>query len=126
MSLVLVVDDAKYKRAVWSKYLHEAGHEVIEASDGAEAVSLFEERQPDVVFLDLVMPVMDGKEALRRIRELDPDARVAIVSAMGTKVLVDETRALGARAYWRMPQSQGDLPRIMDACLGDGPEMLVV
>jgi two-component system chemotaxis response regulator CheY len=72
----------------------EAGWEVVgEAGDGSAAVSLYEQLHPDLVTMDLVMPVMGGLEALRHIRALDPDAKVIVVTALDQKqVLLDSIR----------------------------------
>jgi two-component system chemotaxis response regulator CheY len=63
------------------------------SSDGAQAVSLYQQYRPDLVTMDLVMPVMGGLEALRQIREFDPQAKVVIVTALDQKqALMDSIR----------------------------------
>ncbi len=64
----------------------EAGWEVVgEAGNGAEAISLYQQHRPDLVTMDLVMPVMGGLEALRQIRAVDPEAKVVVVTALDQK-----------------------------------------
>jgi two-component system chemotaxis response regulator CheY len=94
MKRLLVVDDALFMRKMISGVAAEAGWEVVaEASNGAEAVKLYQEHRPDLVTMDLVMPVMGGLEALRQIREIDPAARVVVVTALDQKqVLMDSIR----------------------------------
>jgi DNA-binding NarL/FixJ family response regulator len=70
-----------------------------EASNGAEAIELARSAQPDVVVLDLTMPVMDGLEALPRIREAAPGARVIMLSAHGTNDMEARAVAAGASRY---------------------------
>lgn len=72
----------------------EAGWEVVaEASNGAEAVALYQQYRPDLVTMDLVMPVMGGLEALREIRAVDPRAQVVVVTALDQKQsLIDSIR----------------------------------
>ena len=72
----------------------EAGWEVVaEASNGEEGVALYAQHKPDLVTMDLVMPVMGGLEALRKIRELDPKAQVVVVTALDQKqALMDSIR----------------------------------
>lgn len=98
---VLVVDDHALVRTGVVKIIsHEPDLEVVaEAADGAEAVEAFEKHRPDVVLLDLRMPVMEGAEAVRRIREIDPNAKVIVLTTYDTDE--DITRALkaGAKAY---------------------------
>jgi two-component system chemotaxis response regulator CheY len=94
MKRLLVVDDAMFMRRLISGVAAEAGWEVAgEAANGEEAVSLYERLKPDLVTMDLVMPVMGGLEALRRIRTLDPGAQIVVVTALDQKqALMDSIR----------------------------------
>jgi DNA-binding NarL/FixJ family response regulator len=98
---VLVVDDhALVRTGVANIISHERDLQVIaEASNGAEAVAAFERYRPDVTLLDLRMPVMEGVEAVRQIRLLEPGAKVIVLTTYDTDE--DITRALkaGAKAY---------------------------
>ena len=97
MNRLLVVDDALFMRKMIGAVAAEAGWEVVgEASNGSEAVSLYERLRPDLVTMDLVMPVMDGLEALRQIRAFDPEARVVVVTALDQKQVLMESIRDGA------------------------------
>ncbi len=97
MGRLLVVDDAMIMRKLIRDVAIEAGWEVAgEASNGAEAVALYEKLRPDLVTMDLVMPVMGGNEALRQIRAADPDARVVVVTALDQKQTLTESIRDGA------------------------------
>jgi two-component system chemotaxis response regulator CheY len=78
---VLVVDDSGLARRRVRGILETAGYEVLEAEDGMAAIESYFVSKPDIVLLDLVMKGMYGLEVLQRLRELDPDARVIVVSA---------------------------------------------
>jgi len=80
---ILIVDDSKIARMSVIKSLKvvKPDAELVQATNGLEAVDLYEKERPDVVFLDLTMPVMDGYEALKRIREMDKEAQIIVVSA---------------------------------------------
>jgi two-component system chemotaxis response regulator CheY len=100
----LVCDDALFMRSMLSKILRGAGYEVVaEAKTGVEALAKFREHQPDLVTMDIVMPEMDGLEAVRRIVEEFPDARVVMCSAIGQEPLVAEAMRSGARAHVMKP-----------------------
>ncbi|MFA6384131.1 MAG: response regulator [Candidatus Omnitrophota bacterium] len=77
----LLVDDETDFRQLMAFWLKSKGYEVIEASNGQEAVVLARKDAPDVIFMDLNMPVMDGTEALKKIREFNKDVPVIIISA---------------------------------------------
>ena len=98
---VLVVDDhALVRTGVVNIIKYESDlHVVAEAANGQDAVEAFVKYRPDVTLLDLRMPVMEGVEALRRIRDLDPNAKVIVLTTYDTDE--DITRALkaGAKAY---------------------------
>ncbi len=94
MKRLLVVDDALFMRKLICGVATEAGWQVVgEATNGEQAVALYQELKPDLVTMDLVMPVMGGLEALRKIRELDAQAQVVVVTALDQKqALMDSIR----------------------------------
>jgi len=102
----LIVDDSKISRKwliemIPKKIIENA--EIIEGCNGEEAIALYEKHQPDVVFLDITMPVIDGFEALTRIRELNPEALVVMISADRQKTTKEKVLQLGASAIISKP-----------------------
>jgi two-component system chemotaxis response regulator CheY len=127
MGRLLVVDDAMIMRKLIRDVAIEAGWVVAgEASNGAEAVALYEKLRPDLVTMDLVMPVMGGNEALRQIRAADPDARVVVVTALDQKQTLTESIRDGALDFIVKPfdrQRILDFLRKVGATLSDrGPD----
>jgi two-component system, chemotaxis family, chemotaxis protein CheY len=103
MATLLVVDDAAFMRMRCSKLLTENGYTVVEAENGVQAVKQYIQHRPDAVLLDITMPEMDGLTALREIRKLDPNAKVAMVTAMGQQSTVMEALKAGARDFVLKP-----------------------
>jgi two-component system chemotaxis response regulator CheY len=99
MPKILVVDDAAFMRMRCSRVLAEGGFQVFEASDGAQGVESYQENRPDAVLLDVTMPKMDGLAALKEIRKIDPEARVAMVTAMAQQGVVVEALKAGAKDF---------------------------
>lgn len=95
MYRVLIADDAVFMRTVIRNYLEKAGFEVVaEAANGKEAVSLYKQHKPDIVFMDITMPEMTGIEAIKEIRKGYSSARIVVCSAMGQAwMVVDAIRA---------------------------------
>jgi len=81
--LVLVVDDFADNREMYSEYLSFSGYDVIEARNGKEAVDAAQQRQPDIIIMDLSLPVMDGWEATRRLKADDRTRRIPVVALTG-------------------------------------------
>lgn len=97
---VLIVDDLTFIKIVLRDLVTRAGFRVVgEASNGLEAIEMYQERHPDVVLLDITMPKMDGITALKRILELDPLARIIMCSALGQQRLIVQAIQLGARDF---------------------------
>jgi two-component system NarL family response regulator len=98
---VLVVDDhALLRTGVANIIAQEADLRVVaEAADGREAVEAYARHRPDVTLLDLRMPVMEGVEAVRRIREIDPQARVIVLTTYDTDDDIARALKAGAKAY---------------------------
>ncbi len=99
MATILVVDDSAFMRMRCVATVKELGHETIEAGDGQEAIEVYKEQQPQAVLLDITMPNTDGLTALREILALDPDAKVAMVTAMGQQGMVMEAIKAGAKDF---------------------------
>jgi len=97
---LLLVDDHKLLRQGLRRAVEEAGFEVVgEAGDGEEAVRMAIELQPDLVLMDITMPVLDGIEATRRLRQSCPEARVVILTMHGEEETVARALRAGALAY---------------------------
>ena len=100
MAAVLVVDDTLFMRASIRQMLEANGHSVAgEAANGVEAIEKYAAVKPDVILMDITMPDMDGLEALRRIKEIDPKAKVIMCTAMGQQAMVAKAVELGAQQF---------------------------
>lgn len=107
MYKILVVDDAGFMRKMVQTHLSKAGYDTfIEGEDGQQAVALYQEHKPDLVIMDITMPNMDGIEALRQIKQSNPDAKVVMCSAMGQESMVMEAIKLGALDFIVKPFKQ--------------------
>ena len=100
---VLLVDDSGLARRSTRRILEQAGYEVVEAEDGLSALERFAVDQPDIVLLDLVMKGMYGLDVLEKLRELDPMARVIVISADVQTSSRDLVQAAGAAGFINKP-----------------------
>ena len=99
MARILVVDDAAFMRMRCAKLLGEQGYDVCEAANGIEALEKYKELGPDGVLLDITMPDMDGISTLKNLLQMDPKAKVAMVTAMGQKSMIIEALKSGAKDF---------------------------
>lgn len=100
MAKILLVDDAAFMRMMIKDVLQKNGYtELFEASDGAMAVEQYDAVKPDLVFMDITMPNMDGLEALKAIKAKDPGATVVMCSAMGQEAMVIDAIKAGAKDF---------------------------
>ncbi|GAA4705781.1 response regulator [Brevibacillus fulvus] len=113
MAKILVVDDAAFMRMQLTDILQKGGHEVIgQAENGKDAIEKYMQLKPDIVTMDITMPVMEGIDAVKGIKQFDPDAKVIMCSAMGQQHMVVSAIQAGARDFVVKP-FQPD--RVLDA-----------
>ncbi|MFP4563988.1 MAG: response regulator [Spirochaetia bacterium] len=104
---VLITDDLKFMRQILRDILERNGFSIAaEAVDGQDAVQRYIQSRPDLVLMDITMPRMDGIQALRRIMETDPRARVVMCSALGQEKFIIRSIQLGARDFVVKPFSE--------------------
>lgn len=97
---ILIVDDAAFMRMMLKDTLKKNGYEnIIEAADGEIAVQTYKSEKPDLVIMDITMPNKNGLEALKEIKEYDPNSRVVMCSAMGQESMVVEAIRSGAKDF---------------------------
>ena len=100
MKRVLIVDDIPFIRSVIRDILVEGGYKVIgEASDGIQALAHYKALKPDIVLLDINMPVLDGIEALKRIKKINSEAIVIMCSSLGDQENIVSSISLGAKDF---------------------------
>lgn len=115
MIKVMIVDDSRIFRKMLRAAFVETGNEVIgEAGNGKEALELLKSCHPDLLTLDITMPVMDGIDALREIKTLYPDQKVIMVSAAGQKGKVIEALKLGAKDFIQKPFDPDDIAAVIN------------
>ncbi|MBR5407368.1 MAG: response regulator [Lachnospiraceae bacterium] len=112
---LLVCDDSILARKSITAMLNSFGYDnIIEVSNGEDAVNRYKEEKPDVVFLDIVMPVKDGITATREIREFDHEAKIVVISSVGTQTHLREVIKAGAKDFIQKPVDKDLLKQILD------------
>ena len=115
MANILIVDDSRTSRKMLRNILESNGHEIIdEAVNGQEGVQKFQALKPDVVTLDITMPVVDGVEALKMIKALDPESKVVMVTAAGQKNKMIECIKAGANEFLTKPFEQQEIVDVIN------------
>lgn len=104
MARILVADDANIIRLILKKILEELGHQIVGlATDGDEAVEMYKRFMPDLSILDVQMPNSDGFDALLRIKEIDEEAKVILISSFSDAEYINGAKICGASAYILKP-----------------------
>jgi two-component system chemotaxis response regulator CheY len=97
---ILIVDDAAFMRMMIRDILSKNGYDVCgEANDGQQAIEKFKELRPDLITMDITMPEMDGINALKEIKKIEPNAKVIMCSAMGQQAMVIDAIQAGAKDF---------------------------
>lgn len=110
MATVLIVDDSRTSRKILRNILEKACFEVVgEAANGEEGYLRFKELRPDIVTMDVTMPVMDGIESLSLIKKEEPDAKVVMITAAGQKEKMVDAVKRGAKEYIAKPFDESEI-----------------
>jgi two-component system, cell cycle response regulator DivK len=122
LSTILLVEDTLANRALAVKLLKAAGHEVIEAADGAAGIAVAQAKQPDLVLMDLSMPGLDGWEVLRRLRAdgRTRDLRIVALTAHAMAGTREEALAAGFDGYLSKPIDALTFAETVSRFVGDG------
>ncbi|MBR6627380.1 MAG: response regulator [Lachnospiraceae bacterium] len=119
MAKVLVADDAMFLRGMVRRMLEAHGHTIIaEAANGKEAVDQFLLTKPDVVIMDITMPDMDGIEAMRYIRSLDPKAKIVVCTALVHQKMVETAIENNVDGFIVKPFDEDRLVSIIERVCG--------
>jgi DNA-binding NtrC family response regulator len=113
MGKILVVDDEIEACKALEEFLSSKGHEVYTALDGPTALERIQEVRPDIVLLDMIMPGMGGTDVLKKIKELDFDTSVVMVTVVAEENRAKETMELGAFDYITKPVDLNYLENVL-------------
>lgn len=117
----VIADDSEFARRNMAKIVSLIGGEVVGmAANGVEAVELYFSLKPDLLLLDITMPVLDGVDTLRRIMEKDKTAKVVIVSSLSHKEMIQTAMALGAKDIIPKPYNLDSACTIIKSALENG------
>lgn len=118
MARILIADDSAVIRKTLKRILLAAGHEVVdEAKNGVEAVERYQVLQPDLVTMDISMPIMSGIEAVKEIVSNYQDAKIVMISAIDEKNQVFEALECGAKHYIIKPFNENTVLKIIDVVI---------
>ena len=117
MARILIVDDEEETRDFLSEFLTLRGYKVLTASDGFEALTALRNERPHIVLLDIKMPGLDGVEVLRRIRAIDKEVGVIMITAVKDEIVGEYALKLGASDYITKPIDLDDLEKSVYAKL---------
>lgn len=106
---VLIVDDQFGIRVLLKELLQEEGYDTYEAANGEQALAVFAEETPDLVLLDMKIPVVNGMDVLKRIKKKTSTTKVVIMTAYGEPDLIEEAMASGAVAHFPKPFDVNDV-----------------
>ena len=120
LTSILVADDDRLVRITLRKILESAGYAAFEAKDGAEALEIYRKRRPDLVILDIVMPIKDGVRTFLELRGIDSKAKIIAMSAGARSGKIDYlslTKRIGANGILTKPFNRVSVLAMVDQIL---------
>ena len=120
MAKILVADDSKTVRSMVRTMLERIQHEVVgEASNGLEAYDKYVSEKPDIVILDITMPVLDGISAIKKIKEYDKTAKIILCTSNANKKKLNEAHKMGVTSILLKPTNAEQLDKMIEITLGN-------
>jgi len=118
---ILLVDDEPHIRKFVGLILKQLGAPtILEAGNGEEALEIFQLQRPDLVLLDVNMPIMDGLETLKKLKAIDPDCVVVMLTSLANRQTIEDALRLGAANYIRKDTPKEEIAKTLgetiDAC----------
>ncbi len=118
MAKFVIVDDSKIMLKTLKTLLEKMGHEVVgEANDGLHGYIEYENAQPDIITLDVAMPLMNGKETLQKLMKSFPDANIIMISSEQDKSKIIDLIKIGAKHYIIKPVNEDNLSVVVNKIL---------
>ena len=112
-SKLLIVDDQYGIRLLLQEIFKKEGYEVFQAANGFQAIDIVVKDCPDLVILDMKIPGMDGVEILKRIKEINKDIKVILMTAYGELDIIEEAKKLGALQYFPKPFDIDEIKKVV-------------
>lgn len=106
---ILIVDDQFGIRVLLNEIFQKEGYDTYQAANGVQALDIVTKTSPDIVLLDMKIPGMDGIEILKRMKVIDHEIRVIIMTAYGELDMIQEAKSLGALAHFTKPFDINDI-----------------
>jgi len=114
MIKILLVDDEVFSRDMMAKIIRRKNFEVIVASTGEECINLYKEQKPQVVFLDVMLPDLDGDHVHSYLKEINKDVIIYYITGSETVFTPENAKTLGAKGYLKKPVEIKDLFNVLD------------
>lgn len=119
MAKILIVDDSRTSRRILRSILEAKGHIVIEAVNGEDGYLKYKEETPDLITMDITMPVMDGIEALQLIKKANENAKVVMITAAGQNEKMVAAVKHGAAEFITKPYEDNTVAEIIERVLAE-------
>ena len=122
MLKVLIIDDEQPTLFMFNIFMDAYGYEVLTAENAAAGIELFKKERPSIVFTDIKMPGMDGLNALKRLKSIDPGVQVIVMTGLGDEGLMKQAMELKATAFINKPISREALEQVLKKAVDNLPQ----
>ena len=118
MARILIIDDDELMLNALTNLLQDEGYNLMITADGPRGIELYRKEKPDVVLLDLGLPSVSGLDVLKEIKQIDPNAKVIIITGYPSEQMMEEAMKSGAFAFYEKPGVISKIMRVIKNALG--------